>query len=86
MPRASIPARLAQSRTLRVPGLAIFLTGNPDSVPAARHVRHRAEPRMQRRSKPNVGSTRKNVHRGIYRVILNHGFMGSPNVPTSSSS
>ena len=35
LPLASFLARLPQSRTVRVPGLAVFLTGNPDYVPAA---------------------------------------------------
>ncbi|KXV74246.1 potassium transporter Kup, partial [Gluconobacter japonicus] len=33
MPMASFLARLPQSRTIRVPGLAVFLTANPDVVP-----------------------------------------------------
>ena len=35
LPLASFLARLPQSRTMRVPGIAVFLTGNPDYVPAA---------------------------------------------------
>ncbi len=35
LPLASFLARLPQSRTVRVPGMAVFLTGNPDYVPAA---------------------------------------------------
>ena len=35
LPLASFLARLPQSRTIRVPGIAVFLTGNPDYVPAA---------------------------------------------------
>ena len=35
LPLASFLARLPQSRTIRVPGLAVFLTGNPAFVPAA---------------------------------------------------
>ena len=35
MPLASFLARLPQSRTVRVPGMAVFLTGNPDVVPAS---------------------------------------------------
>jgi KUP system potassium uptake protein len=31
----SFLARLPQSRTIRVPGMAVFLTGNPDYVPTA---------------------------------------------------
>ena len=35
LPLSSFLARLPQSRTVRVPGMAVFLTGNPDYVPAA---------------------------------------------------
>ncbi len=35
LPLASFLKRLPQSRTLRVPGIAVFLTGTPDYVPAA---------------------------------------------------
>ena len=35
LPLASFLARLPQSRTIRVPGLAVFLTSNADNVPAA---------------------------------------------------
>ena len=35
LPLLSFLRRLPQSRTVRVPGLAVFLTGNPDYVPAA---------------------------------------------------
>ena len=35
LPLAPFLARLPQSRTLRVPGTAIFLTGNPDYVPTS---------------------------------------------------
>ena len=34
LPLATFLARLPQSRIVRVPGMAIFLTGNPDYVPA----------------------------------------------------
>jgi KUP system potassium uptake protein len=35
LPLASFLKRLPQSRTIRVPGMAVFLTGTPDYVPAA---------------------------------------------------
>ena len=35
MPLAPFLARLPQSRIVRVPGLAVFLTGNPDYVPTS---------------------------------------------------
>ncbi len=35
LPLAPFLARLPQSRTIRVPGMAVFLTGNPDYVPTS---------------------------------------------------
>ncbi len=35
MPLPPFLARLPQSRTIRVPGMAVFLTGNPDYVPTS---------------------------------------------------
>ena len=35
LPLASFLARLPQSRTIRVPGIAVFLTGTPQYVPGA---------------------------------------------------
>ncbi len=35
LPLAPFLARLPQSRTVRVPGMAVFLTGNPDYVPTS---------------------------------------------------
>lgn len=94
LPLASFLARLPQSRTLRVPGLAIFLTGNPDYVPAAllhnlKHNKVLHERVMfvtvQNLDVPEVESERRidvqQLAPGIYRVTLRYGFMESPNVP-----
>ena len=72
--------------------MAVFLTGNPDYVPAAllhnlkhnkvlheaRAVRHRAE-RGRARGRPGEpDGGRRSSAPGIHRVILRYGFMESP--------
>ncbi|HSU04083.1 MAG TPA: potassium transporter Kup [Acetobacteraceae bacterium] len=94
LPLASFLARLPQSRTLRVPGLAIFLTGNPDYVPAAllHNLKHNKVLHervlfvtVQNLDVPEVEAERRmetqELAVGIYRVILRYGFMESPNIP-----
>ena len=92
MPLASFLARLPQSRTVRVPGLAIFLTGNPDYVPAAllHNLKHNKVLHervlfvtVQNLDVPEA-RTRMEVAElapGIHRVVLRYGFMESPNIP-----
>ena len=94
LPLASFLARLPQSRTIRVPGLAVFLTGNPDYVPAAllHNLKHNKV--LHERvlfvtvttlDEPEAGSERRTevteLAPGIHRVLLRYGFMESPNVP-----
>ncbi len=94
LPLASFLARLPQSRTVRVPGLAVFLTGNPDFVPAAllHNLKHNKV--LHERvlfvtvttlDEPEAGSARRmevsELAPGIHRVLLRYGFMESPNVP-----
>lgn len=92
LPLASFLARLPQSRTLRVPGLAVFLTGNPDYVPAAllHNLKHNKV--LHERvlfvtvSTVDAPQTRdrmkvEQLAPGINRVILRYGFMESPNIP-----
>jgi KUP system potassium uptake protein len=94
LPLASFLARLPQSRTLRVPGLAIFLTGNPDYVPAAllhnlKHNKVLHERVMfvtvQNLDVPEVEPESRIDARQlapeIYRVTLHYGFMESPDIP-----
>ncbi|MEO8715185.1 MAG: potassium transporter Kup [Acetobacteraceae bacterium] len=92
LPLASFLARLPQSRTLRVPGLAIFLTGNPDYVPAAllHNLKHNKvlHERVLFVTVNNLdvpeARTRMEVAElapGIHRVVLRYGFMESPNIP-----
>ena len=94
LPLASFLKRLPQSRTLRVPGLAIFLTGTPDYVPAAllHNLKHNKV--LHERvlfvtvSNLDVPEVRpedrirvSELAPGIHRVILSYGFMESPNIP-----
>jgi KUP system potassium uptake protein len=92
LPLAPFLARLPQSRTLRVPGTAIFLTGNPDYVPTSllHNLKHNKVLHervffvtVQNLDVPEA-HTRMTVEElapGITRVILRYGFMESPNIP-----
>jgi len=94
LPLASFLARLPQSRTVRVPGMAVFLTGNPDYVPTAllHNLKHNKvlHERVLFVTVENLdvpeagGEMRSEVHElapGIHRVMLRYGFMESPNIP-----
>jgi KUP system potassium uptake protein len=94
MPLAPFLARLPQSRTHRVPGIAIFLTGNPDYVPTSllHNLKHNKvlhervlfvnvqttdEPEVPAHDRAGI----RELAPGIYRIVLQYGFMESPNVP-----
>jgi KUP system potassium uptake protein len=94
LPLASFLARLPQSRTIRVPGMAVFLTGQPDYVPGA--LLHNLKHNKVLHEKvlfvtvatldvPEADSERRTeveeLAPGIHRVRLSYGFMESPNVP-----
>ncbi|MBS0560745.1 MAG: potassium transporter Kup [Proteobacteria bacterium] len=94
LPLSSFLARLPQSRTVRVPGLAVFLTGNPDYVPAAllHNLKHNKVLHervlfvtVQNVDEPEVGPEGRTetaeLAPGIHRVVLRYGFMESPNIP-----
>ncbi len=94
LPLTSFLARLPQSRTVRVPGMAIFLTGNADYVPAAllHNLKHNKVLHervlfvtVQNLDEPEAGPDRRTevaeLAPGIHRVILRYGFMESPNIP-----
>jgi len=96
MPLALFLARLPQSRTIRVPGLAVFLTGQPDYVPTSllHNLKHNKVLHeqvlfvtVQNVDEPEVPAERRaevsELSSGIYRVILHYGFMESPNIPRS---
>ncbi len=94
LPLASFLARLPQSRTVRVPGMAVFLTGNPDYVPGAllHNLKHNKV--LHERvlfvtvlnlDVPDVPqaerTTVEELAPGIHRVVTRYGFMESPNIP-----
>ena len=94
MPLAPFLARLPQSRTVRVPGLAVFLTGNPDYVPTSllhnlKHNKvlheHVLFVTVQNEDVPEIAQPRRvtvsELAAGIHRVVLRYGFMESPNIP-----
>ncbi len=95
MPIAPFLARLPQSRSiLRVPGLAVFLTGNQDYVPTSllHNLKHNKVLHqkvmfvtVQTTDRPEEpGDRRATVELlapGIHRVMLRYGFMESPNIP-----
>ena len=94
LPLAPFLARLPQSRTIRVPGMAVFLTGTPDYVPTSllHNLKHNKVLHervlfvtVQNVDEPEVGADRRTevseLAPGIHRVILRYGFMESPNIP-----
>jgi KUP system potassium uptake protein len=94
LPLAPFLARLPQSRTMRVPGMAVFLTGNPGYVPTSllHNLKHNKVLHervlfvtVQNIDEPEVGAERRTevseLAPGIHRVILRYGFMESPNIP-----
>ncbi len=94
MPLAPFLARLPQSRTTRVPGMAIFLTGNPGYVPTSllHNLKHNKVLHEKvlfvtvlTADEPEVPQDRRSevaeLAPGINRVVLRYGFMESPNIP-----
>jgi KUP system potassium uptake protein len=94
MPLASFLARLPQSRTVRVPGMAVFMTGNPDFVPGAllHNLKHNKVLHervlfvtVQNLDVPEVSAAQRSavteLAPGIHRVLIRYGFMESPNLP-----
>ncbi len=94
LPLASFLKRLPQSRTVRVPGMAVFLTGTPDYVPAAllHNLKHNKVLHEKvlfvtvsnldvPEVRPPSADQVTELAPGIHRVILSYGFMESPNIP-----
>jgi KUP system potassium uptake protein len=95
MPIAPFLARLPQSRSIiRVPGLAVFLTGNQDYVPTSllHNLKHNKVLHdkvmfvtVQTTDRPEEPAARRatveELAPGIHRVMLRYGFMESPNIP-----
>nr|WP_282571972.1 potassium transporter Kup [Roseomonas acroporae] len=92
LPLKSFLARLPQSRTIRVPGIAVFMTGQPDYVPGAllHNLKHNKvlhervifvtvtnEDVPQVRRRYEMSELAPNIH----RVRLRYGFQESPNIP-----
>jgi len=94
MPLAPFLTRLPQSRIIRVPGLAVFMTSNPDYVPTSllHNLKHNKVLHenvlfvtVENVDVPEVSPGRRSevaeLAPGIHRVILRYGFMESPNIP-----
>ena len=94
LPLASFIARLPASRTIRVPGTAVFLTGNPDYVPAAllHNLKHNKVLHervlfvtVNNLDIPEVPRDKRTeveeLSPNIFRVVLRYGFKESPNIP-----
>jgi KUP system potassium uptake protein len=94
MPLKSWLARLPQSRVIRVPGTAVFLTGNQDFLPNAllHNLKHNKVLHervvfltVTAADEPAVAAAERahveELAPGIHRVNLRYGFMESPNVP-----
>ncbi len=94
LPLRSFVARLPQSRTTRVPGIAVFMTGQADQVPNAllhslKHYKVLHERvlfvTVLTEYEPEVGPERRleveELGAGIHRVAVRYGFGESPNIP-----
>ena len=94
LPLKSFLARLPQSRTIRVPGIAIFMTSQADYVPGAllHNLKHNKVLHERvifvtvlNEDVPQVGPERRRevmeLAPGIHRVILRYGFQESPHIP-----
>jgi len=99
LPLASFLARLPQSRIIRVPGTAVFMTGNLDFVPNAllHNLKHNKVLHEQvffvtvrnldvPTADPGDRVRSEQAAPGIYKVTLFYGFMESPNVPRALES
>ena len=94
LPLTSYIARLPQSRTTRVPGIAIFMTGEKDFLPGAllHNLKHNKVLHervlfvtVMTEDVPVVADARRRevseLAPNIHRVLLHYGFQESPNVP-----
>lgn len=99
LPLASFLSRLPQSRIVRVPGTAVFMTGNLDFVPNAllHNLKHNKVLHEQvffvtvrnlevPQADPGDRARAEEAVPGIYKVTLFYGFMESPNVPRALES
>lgn len=94
LPVNSFLARLPQSRTIRVPGMAVFMTATPEFVPTCllhnlKHNKvlheHVLFVTVQTLDQPEATRGHRvalqQLAPNIYRVILRYGFMETPNLP-----
>lgn len=94
LPLKSFLARLPQSRTTRVPGIAVFMTGQADFVPGAllHNLKHNKVLHQRvmfvtvinddiPRVAPEARREVTELAPDIHRVILRYGFQESPHIP-----
>ncbi|MDB5376035.1 MAG: potassium transporter Kup, partial [Rubritepida sp.] len=94
LPLKSFLARLPQSRTTRVPGIAVFMTGQADYLPGAllHNLKHNKVLHervlfvtVRNEDVPSIGQDRRaevtDLGGDIHRIILCYGFQESPNIP-----
>ncbi len=99
LPLKSFLARLPQSRTIRVPGIAVFMTSQADYVPGAllHNLKHNKVLHERvlfltvlNEDVPQVTVDRRRevqeLAPDIHRVILRYGFQESPNIPRDLAS
>lgn len=92
LPLKSFIARLPQSRTIRVPGIAVFMTSQADFVPGAllHNLKHNKVLHQRvlfvtviNEDIPRVEARREvtELAPDIHRILLRYGFQESPNLP-----
>ncbi|MGG5810752.1 potassium transporter Kup [Falsiroseomonas sp. CW058] len=94
LPLKSFLARLPQSRTTRVPGIAVFMTGQADFVPGAllHNLKHNKVLHQRvmfvtvvNEDIPRVAREQRRevteLAPDIHRIILRYGFQESPHIP-----
>ena len=94
LPLKSFIARLPQSRTVRVPGTAVFMTSQAEFLPGAllHNLKHNKVLHervlfvtVANEDVPQVGADRRRAVEelapNIYRISLRYGFQESPNIP-----
>ena len=92
LPLKSFLARLPQSRTIRVPGIAVFMTGQADYLPNAllHNLKHNKVLHERvlfvtviNEDVPQAQERREGTEMApnIHRVIIRYGFQESPNIP-----
>jgi KUP system potassium uptake protein len=94
LPLKSFIARLPQSRTVRVPGTAVFMTSQAEFLPGAllHNLKHNKVLHervlfvtVANEDVPQIGADRRRIVEelapNIHRVSLRYGFQESPNIP-----